>query len=343
MSDIYEDIKEIFPEWDNSLYGDNPFFLKLSASYKQLKSKNLPLIFDIHSCSQAMNVNAYLLRGVIKDIDKLYRTFNIPKQSGGTRLIEAPTPALLRCQKWIAYYILNEAELHHSATAYRKNISILKNVQDHLGQKHVLKVDLKDFFHSIKINRVIAVFKKLGYLQDAALIFAKICCHKNRLSQGSATSPTLSNIIAKRLDNRFYGLAQKYNLNYTRYSDDIAFSGEHIQKNLIQIVNKIINDEGFSINHKKTRLYVKQGKRIITGVSVSEATPKIPRDKKRAIKQEVYELLKSNNIQDFIKTTHQDVFFLESLKGKLYFWCHIEEDAIFPREALEKLKQFEAL
>jgi hypothetical protein len=139
------------------------------------------------------------------------------------------------------------------------------------------------------------------------------------------------------LDKRLNGLAKKYNLNYTRYSDDITFSGEHIQKNLIEIVEEIIRNEGFSINKKKTRLYIQQGKRIITGISVSEATPKIPREKKRLIKQEVYELLKVNDIKTIINTINKDVFFLESLKGKLHFWCHVEKDALFPKQALAKL------
>jgi hypothetical protein len=154
MNNLDEFIKKIFPEYDNSSYENNPFLLKLSVSYSQLQAKNLPLIFDIHSCSQVMEINAYNLRGIVRDTTKLYRTFTIPKQNGDERIIESPKPKLLNCQRWIADNILNHVSLHDSAKAYRKKIDILSNTEIHLGQKHLLKLDLKDFFHSIKMNRV---------------------------------------------------------------------------------------------------------------------------------------------------------------------------------------------
>jgi RNA-directed DNA polymerase len=118
-----------------------------------------------------------------------------------------------------------------------------------------LKLDLKDFFPSINLNRIIFVFKSLGYPNKIAFYLASICSYNESLPQGAPTSPILSNIIAKQLDKRLISLAKKYSLKFTRYADDLTFSGKKIPAKFIEYIKNIIEDEGFVVNESKTRLY----------------------------------------------------------------------------------------
>jgi len=98
--------------------------------------------------------------------------FEIPKRTGGKRVIEAPQPSLLRCQRWIAENILSKAVLAENATAYRNGLGILDNVRPHVGSGQLLKLDLTNFFPSIKINRVISIFEVAGYPHKIAFELA---------------------------------------------------------------------------------------------------------------------------------------------------------------------------
>lgn len=304
-----------------------------------LIEKNLPPLIDVGYLAKFSEVPLNILCSAIANPYGFYRTFEIPKQRGGKRLVEAPIPSLLLCQRWIVKNLLEQIEIHSCATAYKKGIGLIENVKPHAGQNHLLKIDLKDFFHSIPICRIISVFQNLGYLHKMSYELASLCCLKGRLPQGAATSPILSNIIAKRLDLRLSAIAAKHNLEYTRYSDDITFSGNNIPVSLISLFEYIISDEGFCINREKTRLYTKQGKRIVTGVSVREKELKLPRNTKRQIRQDFFELIKKTDSKNFFENLHEDVFFLESLKGRLAFWLYLEPDAEYPRLSLEKLQK----
>lgn len=311
--------------------------LYLYAEY--LLKKNSPPILDLSYLSEFCGIKPHVLSFAIIDPQRFYRKYEMPKRRGGTRVIEAPMPSLLKCQKWIAQNILEHIPIHENATAYRKGIGLIKNVEPHLGKRHLLKLDLKDFFHSIKINRVISIFLFLGYLPKTAYELASLCCLNGRLPQGAATSPILSNIIAKRMDHRLSALAKKYGLEYTRYSDDITFSGSDIPSVILSLIHRIIESEGYISNKEKTRLYTRPGKRIVTGISVAGVKPKLPRDTKKCIRKDFHELITKGHYKDLMLKGGEDVFFLESLKGRLSFWKFIEPESTYPVMALQEIEK----
>lgn len=301
---------------------------------------NLPPLLDVNYLAEFVGVPANFLGVAMAKPELFYRSFFIPKRRGGKRLVEAPIPSLLFSQRWIVKNLLDDIPVHSCATAYRKGIGLIENVKPHAGQTHLLKLDLKDFFHSITINRVISVFRNLGYLPEISYALASICCLHGRLPQGAATSPTLSNIIAKRLDLRLSAIAAQNDLQYTRYSDDLTFSGNKIPSSLLSFISNVIRDEGFKLNSEKTRLYHSPGKRIVTGISVRDKKLKLPKNTKRAIRQDFFEFQKMSQQPNFFEKFNADVFFLESLKGRLAFWAYIEPDSKYPFNALESLKMF---
>lgn len=144
------------------------------------------------------------------------------------------------------------------------------------------------------------------------------------LPQGGSTSPSISNIITKRLDGRLEGVARSYGLSYTRYADDLCFSGRYIPHAYVDIIERIIKEEGFFLNKTKTRLMIGNCRKIVTGISVSSNEPKVPKKYKREIRKEIHylELYGAENVIKHQK--RPDPLYLERLMGRLNFWNMVE-------------------
>lgn len=304
-----------------------------------LLSNNVPVIFNFeHLCLLQGRTNEYL-SSVINSSESHYREFEIKKRAGGLRTITAPYPALLEMQYWIYENILKTISINSSAHGFTHKKSILTNSSIHKGQKQLLKLDLKNFFPSIKINRIIYIFKQLGYPNNIAYYLSSICCHGDYLPQGAPTSPILSNIVSRKLDSRLITLAKKMGLKYTRYADDLTFSGDELPAKFIEYVKNIVDDEGFEINETKTRLYKDKGKRIVTGISVIGNEIKVPRDYKRKLKQELHYIKKYGLISHISKKKIRKHNYLFSIIGKVNFWISVEpknQDALDSKKMLEE-------
>ncbi|MEP7239075.1 MAG: retron St85 family RNA-directed DNA polymerase, partial [Ferruginibacter sp.] len=219
-----------------------------------------------------------------------YRKFYVPKKSGGRRLISAPMPRLKKVQYWILENLLNKVSLHNAANGFVTNRSIVTNAQPHVGKNLVLNMDVKDFFPSVHFKRVKGLLQQLGYSEKIATILSLICTEAvtdeveidgkdyfvqkgNRvLPQGAPTSPAITNILCFSLDNRLQGLANKLNCNYTRYADDVTFSGgEEINaQQLVWRIKRIMQDEGFTVHPDKIRIMRKGTQQEVTGVVVNQ-------------------------------------------------------------------------
>ncbi len=215
--------------------------------------------------------------------------------NGKKRLIEAPKSRLAEVQRQVYTGMLDAVPLHPACHGFRKRHSCYSYAEPHAGQTVVVKMDLQHFFMSIALPRMRAVFTRLGYSKPVAYQLAALCCNRTprdiiqinpqlswrarqllyypHLPQGSPCSPVISNIIAYQLDVRLAGFAEKMGASYTRYADDLAFSGG---QDFVRVVDRlpawvafIAADEGFSINHRKTKL-MKQGVRqALTGMTIN--------------------------------------------------------------------------
>ena len=227
----------------------------------------------------------------------------VAKRSGGLRLIEIPKARLRRLQQKILRHLLDRLPPHPAAHGFRRGHSCVTHAALHAGRHAIVRMDLKDFFPSIQLSRIHALFLKLGYPPSVAGTLARICVNRApqgvfqeagslpwaerqalrspHLPQGSPSSPALANLCAYRLDLRLEALAQSLGATYSRYADDLAFSGDrdfaraaerfHIQ------VAAIALEEGFRINTRKTRLMREGTRQQLTGVVVN-AHPNIVRD-----------------------------------------------------------------
>ena len=285
------------------------------------------VIIDIRHLAALIGIDDAVLDKMIVHPEKYYRTFKIPKRAGGEREISAPYPTLLKVQRWIYDNLLLPNSIFPNAvTGFLPGKSILDNACPHLGKALILKMDVKDFFPSVTINRVVAVFRHLGYHNRLSYALAALCCCNGVLPQGAPTSPILSNIIAKRLDKRISGFAEDVGLVYTRYADDITLSGENIQLSHIRFVEKIIRDEGFTPNPTKTQLLGPNVKKVITGVSISSGKATIPRNMKRRMAQEAYYIEKYGMKGHMRHEQIRDALYPIRLQGKFAYWKSVEPD-----------------
>ena len=198
---------------------------KLLADIEQVLLNGLPGIVNFHHFAAIFSFPPSLLGAMINEPEAFYRSFVIPKKTGGSRVIEAPYPTLLIIQQWLLKNILHNVKMSDSAHGYIQLRSIVTHAKNHVLQDKLLKIDIKKFFPSISSRRIYTIFRNMGYSKSISYIFTNICCKNNELPQGAATSPYLSNVVMLELDRQLSATANEANLIYSRYADDLAFSG----------------------------------------------------------------------------------------------------------------------
>jgi len=320
----------------------------LSFYAQNLYNKNLPVIYSLKHFSMMVDIPYKKIKDIIKNRKDFYNTFYIKKKNRGLRQIKAPIDELRYLQKVILDNILNKIPLDDSCMSYRQNISIYDNASIHQNQPILYHFDLYKFFDTITEKRIYGFFRFLGYHPNLALDFAKLTTiplsseyiqmisddetsppffplDKNlgRLPQGAPTSPMLSNIILNKVDIRFRNLAKKQNINYSRYADDLIFSGQ--KKNLPSknFIKQIITEEGFFCNDKKTKTMIKGQKQYVTGLTVTDGVH-VPKKYKKDIINALYYCQKYG-VQSHLKKINSNKFgFKDWLLGKIFFVKSIE-------------------
>jgi RNA-directed DNA polymerase len=234
-----------------------------------------------------------------------YRYRLLAKATGGWRLLEVPHPYLMALQRRLLDDLLAHVPPHEAACGHARGRSVVDHARAHAGQRVVLKFDLQDFFASVRTSRVHALFATLGYPEEVARELAALCTtatpepvlqrlHEEgglswrqvqrlrdpHLPQGAATSPALANLCAFRLDLRLDGLAHVLGARYTRYADDLTFSGgkhlRHVRQRIEAWVGRIALEEGYALNHRKTRCLGAGQQQSVCGVVVN-AHPNLAR------------------------------------------------------------------
>lgn len=228
-----------------------------------------------------------LWKTLMKNKENNYRTFTLKKKSGGDRIINAPTNNLSIIQKKLNYILsISYKKSHTNSHGFVLKKSIVTNASQHVAKKFVLNFDLDNFFGTITYARVRAMFMTYyKFNNSVASTLANICCNNDGvLPQGAATSPIISNIISRRIDEDLSRLAKKMNCTYSRYADDITISCDsnyfpseiaYFEESITKIgsqVKSIISKNGFSINMKKNRLRSQYQNQSVTGITVNQKT-----------------------------------------------------------------------
>jgi len=261
----------------------NPLLSPEEVSYcihyaNNLRFSNLPVIYNLDHLSTLTGYSTKHLYFLVKNDDKVYRKFHVPKKLGGKRIILSPRKELKKIQRWLLDEILYNVHTHKSAKGFLKGTSIIDNAKEHVDKKIVLNIDIKDFFPSIKYRRVYGLFNSLGYTSALCRILTGLCTYKDFLPQGSPASPMISNLVCYKLDRRLSGFAEKNRFSYTRYADDITFSGDYKLVKCKDFIINIIQNEGFKISYEKLRVIGSGDSQKVTGLVVNE---KVSFDRKK--------------------------------------------------------------
>ena len=295
-------------------------------------------------CAALLGVEVNRLEEILNNVSGHYQEFWMRKRSGGYRMISAPDKDLQAIQSTIYSRILSSVTIvHPAAVGFRCGRSVVDNAAPHLGKRYVLKMDIHDFFGSIRSPRVRQTFKKIGYPENVSKVLGALCCLHRHLPQGAPTSPALSNIVGYEMDRKLAALAAEYGVTYTRYADDLTFSGDVFPKEqIIPQVKRIIRDEKFEPNHKKTHFMNQSSRKIITGVSVASGVKlTIPKSKKREIRKNVYFILTKGLAEHQRRIGSHDPAYLKRLIGMLCYWRAIEPDNTYASDSVAALKRLE--
>lgn len=227
-----------------------------------------------------------------------YHSFDIPKKNGSKRHIDSPNIKLKSIQRTLAKGLIDVYPGKFCVHGYVKEKSILTNALSHAHHRWVVNIDLQDFFPSIHFGRVYGLFKAKPFEFNEKLSkeLANLCCYQNHLPQGAPTSPIISNFICWKLDNELYSFAKKSKCTYSRYADDITFSGnvkvipEDIgsfdgqEFKLSDKLNSIIEENGFKVNINKCRCAWSNNHQEVTGLTVNNTRPNVRRTYIRRIR-----------------------------------------------------------
>ncbi|AYC30335.1 retron St85 family RNA-directed DNA polymerase [Paenisporosarcina cavernae] len=292
---------------------------------KKLYDRGLPIIYDEIHLGQLIGISHEYMFKVANDASYFYKSFRIKKLNGGSRKISEPLPNLKIIQKWILEEILYKLNIHPSAKAYVKGLSIKDNVKFHRNQKTVLKLDIIRFFNNVKEDLIYRIFKEIGYSKEISWLLTRLCILNGALPQGAVTSPYLSNLVMLNFDRKIYSYCKKKRIRYTRYADDLTFSGEINKHHVISRVKNELLKIHLQLNESKIRVLKNHQRQIITGIVVNKKiqTSIIYRKK---IRQEVYYIKKFGIYNHISKTlgitdinTELELKYLKSLIGRIHF------------------------
>lgn len=231
----------------------------------------------------------------------LYDYVWIPRAGRPPRLLEAPRPILKRVQGELLHRLLDHIPAHPAAHGFVPGHSVLTHARHHLGAEVVITVDISDFFAAITPGRVAGVLRSAGLVDPVARTIAQICVtptpewvlrsmpaggigdqrymlrtrlRTRHLPQGAPTSPALANLTCYHLDRRLTGYADAVPAVFSRYADDLSFSGgaqlRIAAPTFLRAISRIVTEEGFVLNPTKTRVQTRGQRQLVTGIVVNE-------------------------------------------------------------------------
>ena len=269
-----------------------------------------------------------------------YKTFEIPKRNGGTRIINAPGDALKLVQKKLSILLQDCLdEINHArnrkdriAHGFKRGRSIITNASQHRNRRYVFNIDLEDFFPSINFGRVRGYFirdNSFALNENVATVIAQIACHENALPQGSPCSPVVSNLIGHMLDLHLVRLASSVGCTYSRYADDLTFSTNkkdfpteialpsdaepHLWVPGTEL-KRLIGHSGFRINAAKTHMHYRTSRQEVTGLIVNKKI-NVRHEYRHTVRAMVHSLLTKGSFEAYAPTEKAGTVTTEKRQG----------------------------
>jgi len=286
----------------------NEFLLSLKLFNCKDKKKYLNTIYSISN-----------------NIENNYKIYKIKKKNGKYRTIYEPNSLLKHIQRQILVKILDNKAISKYAKAYHKGINLKDNAIPHLNKELILKLDIKDFFENISFIDVYNSCFSIEYFpKSVGMILTYLCTYDDYLMQGAPTSAYISNLVMKEFDEVLGLWCEENNISYTRYSDDMTFSGEFNPREVIVKVRKMLYKLGLELNNKKIHIIHKSSNQNVTGIVVNEKV-QVSAKYRKEIRQEIYYIRKFG-LESHLKKRNIDIEkekYINILYGKILYVLQI--------------------
>ena len=327
--------------WSPQLYiqnglkqGESQEILNIAAEcLDQFYSQNpdAPALLTLNHLALRAQVPYWRLRTAVERSSKCYQHFKIRKRSGGYRVISVPHPDLMKVQRWLAIHILNKQPVHPASFAFKPKSSITSCAARHTGARWLVKIDISTFFNSISEIPVYRIFRSFGYSPLIAFELARLttCISEKstrysykhwknfkrhvtiqnyqndkigHIPQGAPTSPMLSNLFMRNLDDNIATAASMAGLIYTRYSDDLIFStrNEFSRKQAVKFIRSVsllLRSEGLFLNARKTIVVPPGARKVVLGLVVDGDKPRLSREFRNRLRQHFHYLEKFGPVE----------------------------------------------
>ena len=275
---------------------------------------------ELSSIEKDLGFSAKTLYGLSNSLEKHYHTVYLPKSDGSKRKLSVPDLILKLVQKSIADNILIQYPISKYSKAYKPGSSIQKNARPHVGKKKILKLDIEGFFDHILYSRVKdTVFYEEKYSESIRILLTMLCYYNDSLPQGAPTSPAITNIIMYDFDETVGAFCNEKNIAYTRYCDDMTFSGCFDEREIISFVKGELRKLGLFLKNRKTAVISASKRQVVTGIVVNEKM-NVTKDYKKTIRQEIY-YIKKFGLDEHLKRLgiSDKQQYVLSLKGRIAF------------------------
>ncbi|WP_081368087.1 reverse transcriptase family protein [Janthinobacterium lividum] len=320
-------------------------YVKRCLAYgKVLFDKSLPIIYSLDHLANLVGYDSEFIVAVSFRQNGYYRNFFIPKKSGDYREISEPLPSLKIIQRWITENILYRISASRFAKAFVPTRSIKDNARFHKNQKLVLTVDIKDFFLSLSSKLVYKFFLGCGYSKRVSYFLTRLTTLNGSLPQGAPSSPYLSNLLFSESDEEISTFSRSEAIRYTRYADDLTFSGDFSPCKIITRVRRVLGKLDLRINEKKTRVMKPHQRQIVTGIVVNNKLQAV-REIRRNLRQNIHYIEKFGFEYHVARIREHRANYQFHLMGQANFILFInprDKDAIFALEVLRKNLQHSA-
>ena len=272
------------------------------------------------SIEKDLGYPAKTLYGLSNSLEKHYHTVYIPKSDGSKRKLSVPDLILKTVQRSIAENILVQYPISRYAKAYKAGSSVQQNARPHVGKKKILKLDIEGFFDHILYSQVKdTVFYQEKYSEPNRILLTMLCYYRDSLPQGAPTSPAITNIMMYDFDETVGAFCNEKNIAYTRYCDDMTFSGDFDEKEVISFVKDELYKLGLFLKRRKTAVIPNTKRQTVTGIVVNEKL-NITKDYKKKIRQEIYFIRKFGLEGHLCKMGISDrERYILSLKGRIAY------------------------
>ena len=275
---------------------------------------------ELSSIEKDLGYPAKTLYGLSNNLEKHYHNVYIPKSDGTKRKLSVPDLILKNVQRSIAENILAHYPVSKHATAYKRGSSVQKNAAPHVNKNKILKLDIEGFFDNIIYSKVKdVVFYEPKFSEPIRILLTMLCYYKESLPQGAPTSPAITNIIMYDFDEAVGEYCKARGIYYTRYCDDMTFSGDFDEREIISLVKGELKKLGLFLKSRKTAVIHSSKRQTVTGIVVNEKI-NLTKEYKKKIRQEMYYIEKFG-IESHAKNQGiSDIpGYLTSLKGRIAF------------------------